>query len=132
MAKGRAGVQGLSRLRRLLRRLPDDAKAEIRETLQTLGGLILREELARVSRDTGKGAAEIRMVTSRDGLSVKIGIIGKRSWKKAFHLLFLETGTTRMPARPWLWPAAEAVRNRVVPAMTAAVNRALTKAAKRS
>lgn len=132
MAKGRAGIKGLPRLRRLLRRLPDDAKSEVRVAVNTALGMILREMLRRVPRDTGEGAGELRILMSRDGLSGKVGIIGARSWKKAFHLLFAEYGTTKTPARPFLWPAAEAMRPKVVPLVRAAVDRALSKASKRS
>lgn len=132
MAKGRAGVKGLPRLRRLLRRLPDDTKGELRETMQFVAGIILREMLRRVPRDKGVGAGELRILMSRDGLSAKVGIIGARSWKKAFHLIFAEYGTTTTPARPFMWPAAEATRSKVVPLVRAAVDRALEKAAKRS
>ncbi len=128
----RAGVRGVGRLRRMLRRLPDDVTSEIREAMHTIGGMVLREMLRRVRRDTGLGAGELRMQVARDGLSIKVGIIGRRSWKKAFHLIFQEFGTVKITAHPFLWPAVEAVRPKIVPIMNAAVDRALKKAAART
>lgn len=89
----RSGVSGVSKVRRILRDLPKAQTSEVREAIAAGGGIVLRDALGRVPRDEGDLAGELRMLLSTDGLTARVGIIGARSRKKAFHARFIEYGT---------------------------------------
>lgn len=68
--------------------------------------------------DTGALTGSITFEIHKDGLGADIGTNLK-------YGEWLETGTTHMEKRPWLFPAAEENHKRVVRGITKAVNQAL-------
>jgi HK97 gp10 family phage protein len=126
-AKGYANV---GRLRRLLRRLPDDITAKVKDAIAEAAQLVQAEAEASAPRETGRMAGEISAKTSRDGLSAKVGFLGVKSVKRrAFYAKFIEFGTSKMPAKPFLFPALERSRAEISGRIRAAVNDALIRAA---
>lgn len=91
MAK-KSGVQGLSNLRKVLRRLPAEATSEMRETIEHVANGILRDARSRSSK-WRRVSENLSVQMSRDRLSARIGIIGKRAAKRAYMARWLHFGT---------------------------------------
>jgi HK97 gp10 family phage protein len=82
----------------------DDAK----RILDKLGEAIADDAAAAAPRRSGEGAESIHHVVGED----KDGAYVRVSWAKSrFYMFFHEVGTSKMPARPFLRPAAEKRRN---------------------
>lgn len=121
-------VQGAARLRRLLQSIEPNITLEVREAIQNGAGQVLREALARVPRKTGKLASALRIARVSNGMAAKIGVFGKRALKIGYYGHWVEFGTTKMAARPFLIPAARAREPAISAAIDAAIGRALDKA----
>ena len=132
----------LSKTRKLLRRLPDDLVEPIRKAFAEGAAAILADAKAGAPKDTGAGAEALNLQLSRDGLSAKVGLIGKRARKKGYHLAFHEYGTKGtsqgfgkgiqlppLPARPFLEPAFDAQRSEIASRVSAGIARATNRAA---
>lgn len=115
-------------LRTRLRMAGEEITAGIREEMESFGAAVLTDMRSNVRRDTGQAADQLAMKVSRDGLSVKIGVIGLRASRKAWYLKFQEFGTRKTPASPFMVPAFERNRERVLTAMATAVKRGISKA----
>lgn len=136
MAKQR--VIGASRLRRKLKRMPDEVQFELRSVIREQGESI-RQEIAQrapVSTDLeaprdfeGKIREHLRdaieAVYQKDGLGVRVGIVTRRRRKIFFFARFLEFGTRFMEKRPFLFPAWRAKREGARAAVKAATVKAL-------
>lgn len=82
----------------------DDAKA----VLNDLGEQIARDAAANAPKDSGGGARSIRHEVDEDAE----GALVRVSWDRDhFYMFFHEVGTSRLPARPFLRPAATKRRN---------------------
>ncbi len=103
----RRGYANVTKLRRKLRRMPDEATKGIKEALADLAKKIEASAKNRVPVDTGTLRDNITAKVSRDGLSARIGVQGKRASKKAYYVKFVEHGTKKQPAQPFLGPAFE-------------------------
>lgn len=130
MAQGRGYVK-VNRVRRFMRRFPDEVRAPIRRVITNTTERILEDAWANVPKQSGNLAQSLSMKVSRDGLTAEVGQIKKRAQRKAFYGSFVEfgtngytKGTTRkvrsskttkvirktvkaQRARPFLYPAAE-------------------------
>lgn len=132
----RSGLQGVTRTRRLLRRLPDDLVAPIRKTLKQGSEDILQEAKVRVPKDKGVLGRALSAKVSRDGFSAQIGLRGKRAQRKAFHGAWVEFGTQgapdlnipAQPARPFLFPAFEVHKKPLIRNLARAISRAIRRA----
>lgn len=91
-SRDRAGIKGRSAIRKLLKALPEEAKAEIAEVLEEGGREILAAQRASARRRTGKLAAGLRMRLARKSLTLKIGIVGKPAARKLFYAQILGGG----------------------------------------
>lgn len=142
--RSRIAYGRLSKTRKLLRRLPDDLVQPIREALKEGAAAILADAKAGAPRSgEAKAAADaLRLTLGRDGLSAKVGILGKRAAKQGFYLKFHETGTKGnkegfgkgialppIPARPFLGPAFDAHRSEINRKVQAGITRAVNRAA---
>lgn len=81
---------------------------DAKRILDKLGEEIADDATATAPRDTGAGAASIRheVDADADGAYVRV------SWDRDhFYMFFHEVGTSRLPARPFLRPAAKKRRN---------------------
>lgn len=156
MAK-KSGVQGLSNLRKVLRRLPAEATSEMRETIEHVANGILRDARGRASKYR-RVSENLSVQMSRDRLSARIGIIGKRAAKRAFMARWLHFGTKPhslktgsrsggkgrsaerlagqkggwhpgIPANPYLFNAYEARKKPAIALIRSAIDRTLKRAA---
>lgn len=127
-------VKGDSRLRRTLRRMPDEITSGVRKEMTAIGRELATAITATAPKDTGGMAQAADYKVSSDGLAVKAGYSAKaagfkRNWKKGgFKSLWAEFGTKRVAAQPFLRPLWRArIRNsieRIDRAVTAALRKA--------
>lgn len=130
MARRSRRITGANRLRRKLRRFPDEATDELRQTIWAFASEMQGDARARAPKDTGTLAANIQARFSRDGLEARVGVITKAAKRKAYYAGFVEFGTRNMPARPWLVPALEQNRPKFRPQINSAVDRAVRRVAR--
>ncbi len=121
-AKG-VRVEGLAELRRNLKKLDEGARKEVRGAITTTVRIIRDKARSRVRVRTGAGQKAIRGTVSKNGTRGRV-----THPKRLFYLRFLETGTRRQKAQPWLFPAAEEEREPHVQRMREAVERAASQA----
>ena len=105
-------LRGDKKLMRALKRLPEQVRRSVTRKALRAGGLVIREAAkARVPVDEGE---------LRDGLHVVMRTEGGQpvakvaTAKKTFWGHFIEFGTVKMAARPFLRPAADEKRGEVV------------------
>lgn len=125
MAKTR--TRGFDKLSRKLAKLPDAMTAELAKQLSNAGDLVLAAALARVPVKTGRLRSVLSKRVSKKGLRVKVGVQGAPAKRKAPHFFFVEFGTVKTKAQPFLGPANKAVREKY----RAEIRRALTATAAR-
>lgn len=101
------GYAKVTPLRRKLRRMPDEATKGIKAAMIKLAADIEASAKSRVPVDTGTLRDNITAKVSRDGLSARIGVQGKKASKKAYYGPFIEFGTVKTPAQPFMGPAFE-------------------------
>jgi HK97 gp10 family phage protein len=80
------------------------ASADVQNALESVAGQVANRARTAAPKATGEGAASIshEVATDSDGTHVRV------SWDiDHFYMLFVEVGTSRMPARPFLRPALE-------------------------
>ena len=137
----RKRIIGASRLKRKLKRMPDDITEEVRAVIfaeaHTLRADISAhapssDESAPLDwegnpRPKLKDAYEVRI--SKDGLVARIGIMGKRLKNQFFFATFLEFGTKFITARPHVRPAWNRRRQHTRRQIRKATVRALRKTA---
>ena len=112
---------GLKEANRALRKLPDFAKAKAQEVMDVSAFQVARGAEARAPRRTGQLAGDIEWEARPRSLSAVVGVA-----HQSFYWKFLEYGTVKMGARPFMRPAAEAVasdhESRLVRALTEAAH----------
>lgn len=110
-------VHGLDELYRKFERIPDDLlrREILKDSVAAMSGIVKNEMVARapVRRFTAKGKeppgflkkniTDVRQRVRRDIEARKVGVR-----KRAYYWRFLEFGTARMAARPFIRPAVEA------------------------
>ena len=134
MAYKKSGVQGVSRLRKSLRRIPEAVREELTAELERSGAELESAIKANAPVKEGflRDAAFHQM--SRDGLAVHVGYSKnrtgfKRKWKKGgFKALWQEFGTRTQPRTPFISPAFRALLPTVLARIDGAVNRVLRRA----
>lgn len=80
------------------------ASADVKDALESVGRQVADRAATAAPKASGEGAASIshEVATDADGTHVRV------SWSnERFYMLFVELGTSRMPARPFLRPALE-------------------------
>lgn len=119
----------LSKTRKLLRRLPDEATEGVKRQLASAANDVFETArfniLANRSVRTRNLLESLRVRISPDGLSARVGLIGKKANRKAFYGRFVEFGTKKMPAKPFLTPAWEENRNEVRDRVQAEIQKVL-------
>lgn len=133
-------IKGLDKLKVAFDRMPYEiAKAGMREALGA-GGAVLRDEaraLAPVG-ETGDLKRSVGMkITLGNNLDKNIVSVGPRYTKKTkagkrspgIYGLFVEIGTSKMPATPWLRPALSSARDRAVKAFADSLRATVQKVA---
>ena len=117
---------GLAELQVKLKKLASIEKNEaIAEKALRAGAEILREEIERRaprSKYKGKHLADHVIVSKIVNGKIKVGF-----HKDFFYARFLEWGTSKMPAQTFVEPAFNAVKGRVIEAMSKVYRRELAK-----
>jgi HK97 gp10 family phage protein len=113
----RARIEGLAELEKALKEMPDKiARKAMRMALKEGAGVLQREMEARAPR----GAEPLKEKRTRLAESFKtaVSFLGAsrgenfveakiRVKRSAFHWIFIEFGTSRMPARPFIRPVID-------------------------
>ena len=126
----RTELKGASELRKVLRRLPQNAQRRVLQSSLRQGANVIRDEakaLAPVA--TGKLAASIkvRKVGRSTGDSVHMVV----TTGDAFWGNFLEFGTGRQPARPFMRPALDATGGAALVKIGKAMGRGIEREARK-
>ena len=121
-ARQRAGYRGVTKLRRTLRRIEPEVTIGIKNVMERAAKAIEVDMLIGIPQDTGDTASFISSKIARDGLTARIGFIGKKAVEGGYVARFIEYGTKgypkrnipAMPARPFMSPAFDANRDWIV------------------
>jgi len=117
-------ITGEKKLLKKLRELPDEIAGEHLEKAALEGAEIIREEASnRAPRRTGRLAANIIKEvkkTKKDSATVEVGPA-----KEVFYGMFVERGTSKMRAKPFLRPAIDEKKNEAEKAVINALKRRL-------
>ncbi len=136
MARRRSGFSGVTKLRRTLRRMPEEINEPVKHAMKEAAERIGEEARANVPVRTGALRDALLVKIGRDGLSARIGYHPtapgfKRAWKKVgWRARFVEFGTVKTPAVFFLTNAWEANRRDLVKNVGKAVSRAVRRASR--
>lgn len=92
MARRRSRVVGASRVRKLLRRLPETMRAEIITALQGIGPKLLGRARGEAPRKTGALASALTFKVYPRTLRLRLGLLTKRLNSDYFYGHILEVG----------------------------------------
>ncbi len=117
-------IEGGEELKRRLEAMGDKGLAIAKDAILAGGEIVRQEASRRAPRRTGNLAANIVVGEPKgekpDEIAVAIG-----PNKDAFYGLFVELGTSKMAARPFLAPALKATKKQVQEVVSAALRRGL-------
>ena len=124
MEAAKVEIRGLRELERKLKQLEASVrKAIISEALAGAAEIVREEASRRAPKRTGTLARSITVgpvKVEKDGASVDVG-----PSKEGWYGRFVETGTIKMAAKPYLRPAADENRERVQAEFVQAVRQAI-------
>lgn len=128
-------VRGDSRLRRQLRRWPEELRQDMRMVMTSAGATLRDRMWLDAPKDEGDMSEQASFRVSRDGLSVQVGYskrVGfKRAWKAGgFKALWQEYGTRHHGAQPFVRPAFRAELGRILGYVDRAVKRTIIRASR--
>lgn len=131
----RSKILGVPRLRRKLKRIDPGMRQEIPDVIgETLDLLISSMRAAVPVSATPKGRAHLRdLLTAkiaRTELSGRAGLLGRNAERAGYYWRFVEFGTVKMPARPFVRPAILEAEQAWPARIRAAVDKALERAAR--
>lgn len=106
MGKAKLQVHGLDNLIRKIEGLPPELEKQIRRHILKTANKVRNNAKARVPVRTGALKKSIRAKYEKDKLSATIGPRGKNAW----YAHFVEFGTVRSRAKPFMNPAWEQER----------------------
>jgi HK97 gp10 family phage protein len=112
--RAKVELQGKDSLKRAFANLSSEARREVKDITRTAASEIEQQAKSRVRVDTGYTQSTVKKEIAADGLGATVG----SNWFKA---RFLEHGTVKMAARPWLFPAFEMVRPKYLERIQAAL-----------
>jgi len=116
-------LEGADELNEALRRLSDRASGELLRQAADAGAEVIRAEAERIApRDTGVLASNI------EDRAIRRQMIGRAQidigpTREAWYARFVEIGTSRMQAKPFLRPAFDAKKDEAVRAVRAVLRR---------
>lgn len=121
----RAEVQGLPELKRALRALPDELRqGALRGGVDDAADVLLGQAELNVPKGAtlqlmgSLAAVPVRKPRKPSEVRTTVG-----TTKEGYYGAFIEYGTSKMPARPWLRPALHAAAPRAIAAATDRVRR---------
>ncbi len=121
-------VKGMDELMRELDRLSDRASGRVQNAaLRAAAEPILEDAVRNAPEDTGKGKQGLKISRPRKQRAeryVLVGI-GRGDNSEIFYMKFHEFGTSKMKARPFLGPAYEKNKKRVLDIIRGELRRGL-------
>lgn len=129
MASGFTSTRARIKMRRLLQ----ETEAGIKPAMQDSVNSLLKEVISRVPRDSGNLEDSITGHVAKNGMRGEVGLRGKKARSRAFYARFLEFGTkgqggNARPAQPFLEPAWDYEKPRVVGRIEKVIKQAIKKA----
>lgn len=121
------GYGGLSKLRKILQRLPNEITKGVKVEVKSGAQLVHFQMLADVPKKYGNLANTITFKLSGDRLTARVGFIGKRAYRYAFYAKFFEFGTVKMAAHPFVFPALEQHKNQILKNINFQIEKAIRK-----
>lgn len=124
----------VSKLRRTLRRFPEETRTDLRAAFDEGSRDLLNEIQSRAPVDDGRLRDAAHRQVSRDGLSAVVGYSKnrsgfKRKWLKGgFEALWQEFGAKQHAAQPFIQPAFRARLHGLLDRIDAAVNETIRRA----
>jgi len=120
----RVQVRGLEQTLDALRKLPPALRKQpIVDALEDGAKVVLQEELHQVPIKTGRLFNSLAISSVQTKKTVQVIKIGTSS--EGFYGTFLEFGTSRMVARPWMRPALDHTAHPAVEAFQASIEQDL-------
>jgi HK97 gp10 family phage protein len=138
-------IQGLDRLRRKLKQMPEVIKEQIRQEMEKAAEQIVKMAKSLVPVDSGAlrdsigwtwgdppGGAMVLAAAGDGDLRITI-YAGTRDKKlgdmDAFYVRFVEFGTSKMSAHPFFYPSYRANKKRAASRIRRAINKAVKQVA---
>jgi HK97 gp10 family phage protein len=100
----------------------EDSEMNIMDTLEVVTKRVAADAEAGAPKDTGKGAASITTDVGYTRYKKPYGAI-RCGAGDAYYMVFSEYGTSKMPARPFMRPAADKNRDYITESIRAAIKR---------
>lgn len=135
--RGGRKVSGGTRLRRVLRRLPEQTDRHIRPAIQEGAERILGAAQTNAPRNSGNLIAQMTTAIAKSGLQARVGFTTKTRQREAFYAAFYELygftdrGGRYHPPAPFLKPAFDEVAPWLRKELDRAIGAALRQAAGR-
>lgn len=120
-------VKNTSELIRDLRKAKADVQDEARAVLKEQAGAIRRGAQGRCPVDKGTLKRSIRATVAKKKLEATVSAGGKVGGIDAYYAQFVEFGTKKAKAQPFLFPAARAHEQETEERLTAVMYEALRK-----
>lgn len=101
-------------------------KRGVAQAFEAVGPIVSARAKSRAPRSSGDGHADGRhaadtigytVTTSTNAVTLRVG-----AGPGAFYLGFFESGTSKMAARPWLWPAILESKTAILAAVEGRIN----------
>jgi HK97 gp10 family phage protein len=132
----RSKILGVPRLRRKLKRIDPEMRKEVAVAVDSTAKRLLAEMQTRVPVSEqlrrlkfGHLRDMLQAKSARNGLSARVGLLSKQSQQAGYYWRFLEYGTVKMPARPFVTPSVMVAEQEWQPKIRSAVDVALLRTA---
>lgn len=132
-----ARIEGGKRLRNFVKNMPEEARAELYDVIKSNLEAVIVDAKSRVPVDTGALRDAMKVRVGKKTLRGRAGVIGDRGYirlkkgGKRFYAKFVEYGTRRTPAKPFLFPAWRSRRLKTRMAIVNGLHTAIQKANRR-
>jgi hypothetical protein len=109
------GLQGARRVKRILRRLPDDVRAEVVQGMQAEAPIVEAFMKAQAPSRTGKLRRLLRVRVLAKSMRMQVGLIGKAANREGFYGKILEGGRKAQTVRRKRAGKVHTMRVRAIP-----------------
>ena len=120
-------VHGTKELIADLRKAKVDVQNDARRVLREMADKIADDARGRVPVDTGSLKNSIKPSVSKRQLEASVSAGGNVGGTDTYYAVFVEFGTHKMPARPFLYPSGRAHEQETEERLTAVMYEALRK-----
>jgi HK97 gp10 family phage protein len=120
-------VQNTKELIADLRKAGAEIKEDTRKVLKEMADVVADDARGRVPVDTGSLKNSIKPSVSKRQLEASVSAGGNVGGTDTYYAVFVEFGTHKMPARPFLYPSGRAHEQETEERLTAVMYEALRK-----